>query len=118
MRAVTAPPGPWLRATDAGAAPCSANQTSLDDALNRARHGVGTALGKERKVYSNFGVEGVLKEGAAELSSHINAFNACEPAIAGLARKTRQKLFCPPVRTVTPRAPDDASDHSRSLRPI
>src|ERR1051326_783181 len=24
-RAVTAPPGPWLRATDAGAAPCSAN---------------------------------------------------------------------------------------------
>ena len=34
VRTVTAPPGPWLRATDAGAAPCSANQASLDDALN------------------------------------------------------------------------------------
>ena len=33
-RAVTAPPGPWLRATDAGAAPCSVNQASLADALD------------------------------------------------------------------------------------
>ena len=34
VRTVTAPPGPWLRATDAGAAPCSVDQASLDDALN------------------------------------------------------------------------------------
>src|ERR1041385_3987124 len=33
-RAVTAPPGPCLRATDAGAAPCSANRTSPEDALS------------------------------------------------------------------------------------
>ena len=33
-RTVTTPPGPWLRATDAGAAPCSVNQASLVDALD------------------------------------------------------------------------------------
>jgi hypothetical protein len=33
VRAVTVPPGPWLRATAAGATPGSANQASLADAL-------------------------------------------------------------------------------------
>src|ERR1043166_10341112 len=33
-RAVTAPPGPWLRATDAGAAPCSANMPPHESALS------------------------------------------------------------------------------------
>src|ERR1041385_6560651 len=33
-RAVTAPPGPWLRALPAGAAPCSANMTPHESALN------------------------------------------------------------------------------------
>jgi hypothetical protein len=33
-RTMTAPPGPWLRATAASATPCSANQASLDDALD------------------------------------------------------------------------------------
>jgi hypothetical protein len=36
-RTVTAPPGTGLRIPPAGAAPCSVNQTSLDDALDRAR---------------------------------------------------------------------------------
>src|SRR4051794_24086434 len=39
VRPVTSLPGTGVQIPPAGATPCSANQVSLDDTLNRARHG-------------------------------------------------------------------------------
>src|SRR5437868_8819894 len=74
---MTWPPGPWLRATDAGATPCSVNQASLDDALDRARHAVSTGSERPYKRNANYHLQGLLKEANPQWIQGVRRAAAC-----------------------------------------
>src|ERR1051326_4130669 len=58
------------------------SDVAIDDARGRARHGVGTAPGKEKKGYSNWSVNSLGKVGTVELSRCINALSRHHRAAA------------------------------------